>query len=128
MQYHISRFVDMGYDEAVARATEELAKEGFGILTTIDVKATIKKKLDEDFRNYVILGACNPPFAFKALKAEDKIGALLPCNVVVQEHDDGRVEVSAMNPGLMADVVDNPELTAIAAQVTEIMRRVLDRL
>jgi len=128
MEYHISKFVDLSYDEAVSRATEELANEGFGILTEIDVKATLKKKLNADFRNYVILGACNPPLAFEALKAEDKLGTLLPCNVVVQEHEDGRVEVSAMNPGLMSGVVDNAKLTPIAEKVQEIMRRVLGRL
>jgi uncharacterized protein (DUF302 family) len=128
MEYHLSKFVGMTYDEAVARVTEELANEGFGILTEIDVKATLKKKLDADFRSYIILGACNPPFAYKALQAEDKIGALLPCNVIVQEHTDGRVEVSAMNPGMMSSVVDNPKLTEIASQVEATMRRVLERL
>ena len=128
MQYHISRFVDSNYEDTVSHVTEELSKDVFGILTEIDVKATLKKKLDEDFRNYIILGACNPPLAFEALKAEDKIGALLPCNVVVQEHADGRVEVSAMNPGLMAAVVDNPGLTPVAEKVQGILRGVLDRL
>jgi uncharacterized protein (DUF302 family) len=128
MQYHISKIVNLSYDEAVARATEELANEGFGILTEIDVRATLKKKLDADFRNYIILGACNPPFAYKALQAENKIGALLPCNVIVQEHEDGRVEVSAMNPGLMSMVISNPELTEIAGQVQAIMQRVLEKL
>ncbi|HDY74984.1 MAG TPA: DUF302 domain-containing protein [Candidatus Marinimicrobia bacterium] len=114
MSYHFSKTVDMSFDEAIENVTEELKKEGFGILTEIDVKATLKKKLDVDFRNYRILGACNPPFAYKALLAEEKIGTMLPCNVVVQEYDDGRVEVSAVDPIASMQAIENPDLGQVA--------------
>ena len=97
MSYYFSKTIHLPFDEAIARVTEELKKEGFGVLTEIDVKATLKKKLDVDFRNYRILGACNPPFAHQALLAEDKIGTMLPCNVIVQEHAPGVVEVAAID-------------------------------
>jgi len=125
MEYHISRKVAVSFTEAIARVTEELKKEGFGVLTEIDVRATMKKKLNVDFRNYVILGACNPQFAHRALEAEDKVGVLLPCNVVVQEHTDGSVEVSAMAPQPMMQAIGNPALKELADQVQGAMIRVV---
>ena len=119
---------DIDYDEAVTRATELLADEGFGVLTTIDVKATLKKKLDVDFRRYVILGACNPPFAHRALSSEPLIGLLLPCNVVVMERDGGGSVVAAFKPTAAFQVVDNEEVQPIGGEVEERMQRVLDRL
>jgi uncharacterized protein (DUF302 family) len=119
---------DLDYDDAVTRATELLADEGFGVLTTIDVKATLKKKLDVDFRRYVILGACNPPFAHKALSSELLIGLLLPCNVVVMERDGGGSVVAAFKPTAAFEVVDNEEVRPIGGEVEERMQRVLDRL
>ena len=98
MNYYFNKTLNLSFDKAIARVTEELKKEGFGILTDIDVKATLKQKLDVEFRKYRILGACNPPFAYKALQTEDKIGTMLPCNVIVQEISDGQVEVTAIDP------------------------------
>jgi uncharacterized protein (DUF302 family) len=118
----------LDYDEAVDRTTELLAGEGFGVLTTIDVKATLKKKLDVDFRRYVILGACNPPFAHKALSTEPLIGLLLPCNVVVMERDGGGSVVAAFKPSAAFQVVDNEEVQPIAGEVEGRMQRILDRL
>jgi uncharacterized protein (DUF302 family) len=128
MNYYISKFVDLSYEEAIARVREELAKEGFGVLTEIDVQATMKKKLGVDFRPYIILGACNPPFAHRALTAEDKIGVLLPCNVVVQQHDDGRVEVVAMDPKSIMQGSPFHDLAHIADEVQIKMRSVLSAL
>ena len=128
MSYHISRTVGLSYGDAVEKVSAELKNEGFGVLTEIDVKATMKKKMGADFRPYVILGACNPQFAHRALGLEDKIGVLLPCNVVVQEHEDGRVEVSAMDPGLMLQVIDKPELREVALEVQKKMKKVIDQL
>jgi uncharacterized protein (DUF302 family) len=108
--------------------TEELKKEGFGILTDIDVKATLKKKLDVEFRKYRILGACNPPFAYKALQAEDKIGTMLPCNVIVQEISDGQVEVTAIDPLASMQAVENPALKEIAAEISNKLKTVIDRV
>ncbi|MFH1069643.1 MAG: DUF302 domain-containing protein [Candidatus Glassbacteria bacterium] len=125
MEYHISRKVAVSFTEAIVRVTDELKKEGFGVLTEIDVRATMKKKLNVDFRNYVILGACNPQFAHRALEAEDKVGVLLPCNVVVQEHADGSVEVSAMAPQPMMQAIGNPALKELADQVQGAMIRVV---
>ena len=119
---------EMGYDEAVERTTELLAEEGFGILTEIDVKATLKKKLDLDFRRYVILGACNPKLAHQALSGEPLLGVLLPCNVVVMDREGGGVTVAAFKPTAGFSLVDNPEVAPIAEQVEEKMRKVLDAL
>jgi uncharacterized protein (DUF302 family) len=127
MTYGISKTVHFSYDQAVARVTEELQKEGFGVLTTIDVKETLKKKLNVDFKNYVILGACNPPFAHQALTAEEEVGLLLPCNVVVYEKDNGTV-VAAFDPMVMTKLSDNPVLLKIAEQVKERLQRVLNNL
>ena len=119
MAYYFSRKIDAGFDEAVSRVTESLKNQGFGILTEIDVKATLKKKLDVDFRPYRILGACNPPFAYKALQAEDKIGTMLPCNVIVQATDDGGVEIAAIDPSASMKAVDNPALEELARTIGE---------
>ncbi len=128
MSYHFSKSVDMSFNEAIENVTEELKKEGFGILTEIDVKATLKKKLNVDFRNYMILGACNPPYAHKALLAEEKIGTMLPCNVIVQEHEDGRVEVSAVDPLASMQAVDNPDLGPVAIEIQAKLKLVIENL
>ena len=117
MSYHFSRTINMPFADAIAHVTTELGKRGFGVLTEIDVTATLKKKLDVEFRPYRILGACNPQFAYQALSAEDKIGTMLPCNVIVQQLDDGRVEVSAVDPVASMQAVSNPALEPIALQV-----------
>jgi uncharacterized protein (DUF302 family) len=128
MSYYFSKTLDLPFDDAIARVTEELKKEGFGVLTDIDVRATMKKKLDVDFRNYRILGACNPPFAHQALLAEDKIGTMLPCNVIVQEHAPGVVEVAAIDPVASMAAVDNPQLGAVGMEVRAKLQRVVERL
>ncbi len=116
-EYAIKKTLDCTYTEAVEKARAALADEGFGILTEIDVKATLKKKLDEDFRNYIILGACNPPYALRALNLEIEIGLFLPCNVIVYEADDGSVVVSAVDPLVMMGMIDNPGLAEVAKEV-----------
>lgn len=126
--YGFSKKLNIPYDQAVDKATAALKEEGFGVLTEIDVKATLKKKLDVDFRRYVILGACNPPFAYKALSAELEIGLLLPCNVIVYEAEDGGSVVSAMNPMAALGVVENPAMKDIAEQVTEKIKRAVANL
>ena len=128
MSYYFTKKLNLPFDDAVDRVTEELKKEGFGILTDIDVKVTLKKKLNVDFGNYRILGACNPPFAYQALQAEDKIGTMLPCNVIVQENPDGNVEVSAIDPIASMQAVKNPELGGIAQEVQAKLKRVIDNL
>jgi uncharacterized protein (DUF302 family) len=128
MSYYFSKELEIPFDEAIARVTAELKKEGFGILTEIDVRATLKKKLDVDFRNYRILGACNPPFAYEALKAEDKIGTMLPCNVIVQETAEGLVEVAAIDPIASMQAVQNPGLADVANQVQAKLKRVVANL
>ena len=126
VSYHISRVVDLPFEQAVERTVSALKEHGFGVLTEIDVRATLKKKLDVDFRPYVILGACNPAFAHKALLAEDRIGAFLPCNVIVQERGQGRSEVSAVDPIEMMKSVDNQSLAGIAGQVRDNLRAVVE--
>ena len=128
MSYYFSKTLDLPFDEAITRVVDELKREGFGVLTDIDVRATLKKKLGEDFRNYRILGACNPPFAFQALKAEDKIGTMLPCNVIVQETATGAVEVAAIDPIASMQSVDNPALGGVAIEVQAKLKRVVDNL
>jgi len=118
----------MEYDDAVARTTASLADEGFGVLTEIDVKATLKKKLDVDFKRYIILGACNPKLAHQAMSGEPFIGVLLPCNVLVMEREGGGSIVAALKPTAAFSLVDNPDVAPIAEQVEEKMRRMLDRL
>ena len=128
MQYYISTKLGMPFDEAIELVTEKLKEHGFGVLTEIDVKATMKKKLDVDFYNYKILGACNPPFAYKALLAEDKIGVMLPCNVIVQEKEKGTVEVSAVDPRASMQAVENPALSDIADEITNRLENVIASL
>jgi uncharacterized protein (DUF302 family) len=131
MAYYFSKVLNVSFDEAVTKVTEALKKEGFGILTDIDVQATLKKKLDADFRKYRILGACNPPFAYKALQAEDKIGTIgtmLPCNVIVQEIAEGNIEVAAIDPVASMQAIENPNLEGIAEQVQAKLKKVVDSL
>ena len=128
MSYYFSKTLNLPFDDAIARVTEELKKEGFGVLTDIDVRATMKKKLDVDFRNYRILGACNPPFAHQALLAEDKIGTMLPCNVIVQELAPGVVEVAAIDPVASMAAVNNPQLGAVGMEVRARLQRVVESL
>ena len=122
MTYYFSKTIEVPFAQAVQHVTDALADKGFGVLTTIDVRATMKKKLDVDFRPYTILGACNPEFALKALQSEDMIGTMLPCNVVVQEIGKGMVEVSSM----MA--VKNPKLSSIAGEVRDLLQQVVNGL
>ena len=128
MSYHFSKTIDMPFDEAVAATTDALGKHGFGVLTEIDVRATLKKKLGVDYRPYRILGACNPTMAYQALQAEDKIGTMLPCNVIVQQREDGAVEVSAVDPAASMQAIDNPRLADVAGQVRDMLRQVVDEL
>jgi uncharacterized protein (DUF302 family) len=125
MSYYFSKTLKMPFAQAIQHVTDALAGKGFGILTTIDVRATMKKKLDLDFRPYTILGACNPQFAHKALQCEDKIGTMLPCNVVVQEIAGGEVEVSAVDPVASMAAVNNPKLAPIANEVRELLKQVV---
>ena len=128
MSYYFNTTVHTAFEEAVAKVTGELKKEGFGIITEIDVKETLRKKLDIDFRSYTILGACNPSFAYQALLAEDKIGTMLPCNVIVQELTPGEVEVAAIDPLASMQAVDNPKLAEVGEQVREKLKAVIDSL
>jgi uncharacterized protein (DUF302 family) len=128
MSYHFSKTLDVPFDQAIARTTEALKREGFGVLTDIDVAATMKAKLGEDFRPYRILGACNPQLANRALKLEDKIGTMLPCNVIVQQHEDGDVEVSAVDPVASMQAIQNPGLADVAREVRARLKRVVDGL
>ena len=125
MSYYFSKKIKGSFAEVLEGITVSLKKEGFGILTEIDVKETLKEKLDVDFQRYTILGACNPPFAYKALLAENKIGTMLPCNVIVQEKEDEEVEVAAVDPVASMKAVDNPELLEIAKQIQEKLRNVV---
>jgi len=128
MKFFYSATTDQSFDEAIETVTNLLNEEGFGVLSEIDVKETLKKKLDVNFKKYRILGACNPQFAHKALTVEDKIGVMLPCNVIVEEHDDGQVEVSAVNPVASMQAVENDELHPIADEVRSKLQRVIDQL
>ena len=128
MSYYFSTTMEVPFDEAIEKVTDELKKQGFGVLTDIDVKATLKKKLDVDYQKYRILGACNPPFAYQALQAEDKIGTMLPCNVIVQETEDGKVEVSAVDPLASMQAIQNTKLRDIANQVQAKLKKVIDNL
>ncbi len=128
MSYHFSKRISGSFDEVITRITEELSKEGFGLLTQIDVQATLKKKLGIDFRRYLILGACNPPFAYKALVTEPKIGLMLPCNVIVDEASPDSIEVSAIDPVASMAAVENPDLRSIANEIREKLKRVIEAL
>jgi len=125
MPYYLSKMLTVSFDEAVTRATEALKKEGFGILTEIDVSATLKKKINVDFPNYRILGACNPALAYEALKLENKVGTMLPCNVVVRDAGNGQTEVAAINPVASMQAIDNPALKQAAAQVLAKLEKVI---
>lgn len=128
MTYYFAKTLTVGFDEAVARTTDALKQEGFGIITEIDVTKTFKDKLAIDFRKYRILGACNPSLAHEALSLEDKVGTMLPCNVIVQETDEGRCEVAAIDPVASMQVIDNPALAQAAETVREKLRSVIERL
>jgi len=128
MSYYFSKTLNTDFETAISRVSEELKKEGFGILTEIDVKETFKKKLDVDFRNYRILGACNPNFAFEAIKMEDKVGTMLPCNVIVQEHEDGKIEISAIDPIASMMAIKNDSLGGVAISVSDKLRKVIENL
>jgi uncharacterized protein (DUF302 family) len=128
MNYFFETSTSYTFDQAIDRVSQELKEEGFGILTRIDVKETLKKKLDVDFPRYEILGACNPAYAYKALLVEEKIGIMLPCNIIVQEKPDGSVNVSAVDPLASMQAIINPELEKIARQIQAKLRAVIDRL
>lgn len=128
MSYYFNKTLNTSFDDAVARVFTELKKEGFGVLTDIDVSEALRKKLDVDFKKYRILGACNPPFAYKALQLEDKIGTMLPCNVIVQEISAGVVEVAAIDPIASMQAIDNPKLRSVAEQVQAMLKKVIEPL
>ena len=128
MSYSIGKKVELSYDEALEKVTVELKKEGFGVLTEIDVKKTLKEKLDVDVPRYKILGACNPPFAHKALEAEPEVGLLLPCNVIVYESEDGLTNVAAINAEAMLSIVGRDDIQPLAEEVNERLKRVMDNL
>lgn len=127
MSYYFAKIVNLPFEEAVARVTSELKAEGFGVLTEIDVRAVLKKKLDIEVHDYRILGACNPQLAYRALKVDDKIGTMLPCNVIVQETERG-IEVAAVDPIVSMSAVNDPELAEIAESAQQALKRVIDRL
>ena len=128
MNYYFNKTVKGTFEEVIDKVTQELKAEGFGILTEIDVTATLKKKLDVNFKKYRILGACNPPYAHKALQAEDKIGTMLPCNVIVQEIEEGVIEVAAVNPMASMQAVENEKLNNIADEITSMLEKVIEKL
>jgi len=128
MSYYLSKTLETPFESAVEKVTEALKKEGFGVLTEIDMQATMKKKLDVDIRKYRILGACNPPLAYQAIQAEDKIGLMLPCNVIVQEVAGGGTEVAAIDPVASMQAVNNPKLGEVGEQVREKLKRVIESL
>ncbi len=129
MNYYLKKNLEkIGFKEAIEKVTELLKSEGFGILTEVDVKATLKKKLDVDFSNYKILGACNPPFAYKVLQAESRIGTMLPCNVIVRELNNGTIEISAVDPVASMMAVENPELISVATQIQQKLKKVINKL
>jgi uncharacterized protein (DUF302 family) len=125
MSYYFSKTVNMGFDEAVEKVTKNLKLEGFGVLTQIDVKETLKNKLNVDFKRYLILGACNPPYAYKALQSEDKIGAMLPCNVVVIDQGNGQTEISAVDPVASMMAVTNRGLASVAQEISGKLQKVI---
>ena len=123
MEYGFSKTIDLGFDEAISKVTDELKKEGFGVLTTIDVKDTLKKKINVDFKKYTILGACNPQIAHKALQTEEELGLLLPCNVIVYEKDN-KTTISFFDPMIMTKLINNKKMEPIAKEVKEKLQRV----
>jgi uncharacterized protein (DUF302 family) len=125
MSYYFSKTIQSSFEEAILRATEALKKEGFGVLTEIKLHEKLKEKLAVDFHRYTILGACNPAFAYKALQAENKIGTMLPCNVIIQDMGHGEIEIAAVNPIESMKAIQNPELGEVAAQVTEMLKKVV---
>jgi len=125
-EYAFSTLLDISYEEAVSKVIEALKEEGFGVLTEIDVKSTLKKKLNVDFRKYVILGACNPPYAHRTLQADLDVGLLLPCNVIIYENDDKKAYVSALNPVSALEIINSDELRKIAGEVSEKLKRVIE--
>lgn len=128
MSYYFNKTLRGSFEEVILKVTDGLKKEGFGILTEIDVKETLKKKLDVDFKKYKILGACNPPFAYEALKAEDKIGTMLPCNIIVIEQAAGQVEIAAVDPIASMQAVGNPNLGRVAIEVQSKLKKVVESL
>ena len=128
MKYYFNKTINGTFEEVIEKVTKGLSDEGFGILTEIDVKETLKKKLDIDFKKYRILGACNPPYAHKALQAEDKIGTMLPCNVIVQEINPGILEVAAINPMASMMAVENKQLMEIADEITAKLENIIEKL
>jgi len=128
MSYSISKEVNLSYDEALEKVTEELKKEGFGVLTEIDVKKTLKEKLDVDVSRYKILGACNPPFAHQALQSEPGVGLLLPCNVIVYESESGSTNVAAINAEAMLSIIGRDDIAPIAQEVNDRLKRVIDNM
>ena len=128
MNYYFNKIIKGTFEEVIEKVTKELKEEGFGILTEIDVTATLKKKLDIDFKKYRILGACNPPYAHKALQAEDKIGTMLPCNVIVQEIEEGVIEVAAVNPMASMQAVENEKLNEVAKEITAMLENVIEKI
>lgn len=128
MSYYFSKKIKGNFEEVLERVLSSLKQDGFGVLTEIDVQQTLKRKLGVDFRRYLILGACNPPFAYQALQAEDKIGTMLPCNIIIQELDEGAIEVAAIDPIASMQAVDNPSLYPVATQVRDMLRQVVERI
>ena len=128
MNYYFNKIMKGTFEEVIDKVTQGLKEEGFGILTEIDVTATLKKKLDVDFKKYRILGACNPPYAHKALEAEDKIGTMLPCNVIVQEIEEGIIEVAAVNPMASMQAVENEKLHEVAKEITSMLENIIEKL
>ena len=128
MGYYFNTVLECSFDDAIERVTDELKREGFGILSEIDVQAALKKKLNVDFKKYRILGACNPPYAYQALQVEEKIGTMLPCNIIILENDAGEIEVAAIDPIASMQAIENPALEEIAIEVQAKLKRVVDRL
>jgi uncharacterized protein (DUF302 family) len=128
MKYYISKKISKDFDQAVQLVTESLKKEGFGVLTEINIQEKLKEKLNVDFRKYKILGACNPGYAYKALQLEDKIGVMLPCNVIIQETKNGTIEVAAVNPIVSMSGIENPKLMQIADEIQKKLKTVIDKL
>jgi uncharacterized protein (DUF302 family) len=128
MKYYFEKIISVNFEQAIQLVTEELKKEGFGVLTVIDIKEKFREKLGVDFRKYKILGACNPAYAYKALQKEDKIGVMLPCNVIVQETAEGKTEVAAVDPVASMSAINNPELLNIAGEIQKKLKNVIEKL